>query len=143
MTILENFLTWDALLTFGGCVAGTVFLTEWLKKIFTKVAPQIVSFVIASLILFIGHIATGTFVWAESPLYLINAIAVSLTANGGFDILKDAFSYTKDYPEELVFANMGEDSEETYLNLSRDPKEFKDGETVTFKVRQIKSQHWE
>lgn len=86
---MDSFVTWDSLLTFGGCVAGTILVTEFIKKLFgEKVPAQLVSFLIAAVILFVGHLATGTFVWKESLLYLINAAAVSLSANGGFDAVK-------------------------------------------------------
>jgi hypothetical protein len=92
---MDNFLTWDVLLTFGGCVAGTALLTEFLKKQFEKINPQLVSFVVAAVLLIVGHIATGTFVWSEAPLYLINAVAVSLSANGGFDAVKKVVGKTE------------------------------------------------
>lgn len=92
---MDNFLTWDVLLTFGGCVAGTALLTEFLKKQLPKINPQIVSFVLAAMLLIVGHIATGTFAWAELPLYLINAVAVSLSSNGGFDAAKELFGKTE------------------------------------------------
>lgn len=135
MSILDNFLTWDVLLTYGGCIAGTVLLTEWLKKMFSKIPAQLVSFVIAALILFIGHWATGTFVWAEAPLYLVNAIAVSLAANGGFDMLKNTFLHGGT-PDELVI-DPDEKNGGVYLNLSKDPEDFKDGEEVVFTVKKV------
>ena len=86
---MDSFVTWESLLTFGGCVAGTILVTEFIKKLFgEKVPAQLVSFLIAAVILFVGHLATGTFVWREALLYLINAAAVSLSANGGFDAVK-------------------------------------------------------
>lgn len=139
MNTMENFLSWDILLTFSGCVAGTVFLTEWLKKIFVKLPAQLVSFIIAGLILVVGHIATGTFVWAEVPLYLMNAVAVSLSANGGFDLLKKAFGKTEPMAEELYLSKTGNENE-TYLALSREPDQYKDGELVTFRVKKIDSE---
>lgn len=135
MNTMENFLSWDVLLTFTGCVAGTVLLTEWLKKIFKDIPTQIVSFVISLLILVIGKLATGTFTWAELPLNIINAVAVSLSANGGFDAIERVFVGKEQPTEELV---INDDNEtETYLNLSKDPSEFKDGEAVTFKVKKV------
>ena len=136
MDIMENFLSWEVLLTYSGCVAGTILVTEWLKKVFTKVPTQVVSFVIAVIILVIGHIATGTFEWAECFLYVINAIAVSLAANGGFDALNRAFGKKDAATEELVIDTTDTENG-TYLNLSRDPTEFTDGEVITFKVKRI------
>ena len=86
---MDSFVTWESLLSYGGCVAGTILVTEFIKKLFgEKVPAQLVSFLIAAVILFVGHLATGTFVWKEALLYLINAAAVSLSANGGFDAVK-------------------------------------------------------
>lgn len=132
---MDNFLNWDVLLTYSGCIAGTVLLTEWLKKMFSKIPAQLVSFVIAAIILFVGHWATGTFVWAEAPLYLVNAIAVSLAANGGFDILKNTFGGTKTLDEMVV--DLDEKNGGVYLNLSKDPEDFKDGEEVVFTVKKV------
>ena len=139
MSILDNFLTWDVLLTYSGCIAGTVLLTEWLKKVFSKIPAQVVSFFIAAVILFVGHWATGTFAWAEAPLYLVNAVAVSLASNGGFDILKKAFAKPAEYVgEELVIDSKDpENGEGTYLNLSKDLKDYTDGEVVSFKIRKV------
>ena len=136
---MENFLNWDILLTFSGCVAGTVLLTEWLKKLFEKLPAQLVSFVIATIILVVGHAAMGTFAWAEVPLYLVNAVAVSLSANGGFDILKKAFGKETLVTEELYLSKTGNENE-TYLGLSREPDKYKDGELITFRVKKIDSE---
>ena len=84
MELMENFLTWDILLSYSGCVAATILVTEWLKRVFAKVPTQIVSFIVSLLILIVGHLALGTFAWADSFLYLINAIGVALASNGGF-----------------------------------------------------------
>ena len=92
---MDSFVTWESLLTFGGCVAGTILVTEFIKKLFgEKVPAQLVSFLIAAVILFVGHLATGTFVWKEALLYLINAAAVSLSATVPYfvSIGKSAFT---------------------------------------------------
>ena len=93
---MDNFLSWDMLLTFSGCVAGTVLLTEFIKMLWKGVFPQLCSFVVAALILVVGHLATSSFAWPEAPLYLVNAVAVSLSANGGFDAVKKAFGGKND-----------------------------------------------
>ena len=134
---MENFLNWDVLLTFGGCVAGTVLLTEWLKKVFSKIPAQVVSFAIAFAILFIGRLATDTFAWSEIPLNLINAAAVSLSSNGSFDILQKAFGKKEDYDEMVIDPDDPEATTGVYLNIVKDPKEFKDGEIVSFKVKKL------
>lgn len=100
---MDSFVTWESLLTFGGCVAGTILVTEFIKKLFgEKVPAQLVSFLIAGVILFVGHLATGTFIWKEALLYLINAAAVSLSANGGFDAIKKALSGDDYEPPDAI-----------------------------------------
>ena len=100
---MDSFVTWESLLTFGGCVAGTILVTEFVKKLFGERVPaQLVSFLIAGVILFVGHLATGTFVWKEALLYLINAAAVSLSANGGFDAIKTAFGGDVKEPPDKI-----------------------------------------
>lgn len=86
---MNEFMAWETLLTFAGCVAGTALVTEWLKRII-KIEPQIISAVVALLILVIGHIATRTFAVGDILLYIVNAIAASLASNGGFDAVKTA-----------------------------------------------------
>lgn len=99
---MDSFVTWESLLSYGGCVAGTILVTEFIKKLFgEKVPAQLVSFLIAAVILFVGHLATGTFVWKEALLYLINAAAVSLSANGGFDAIKNALGGDAEQPPNI------------------------------------------
>ena len=128
---MENFLTWDVLLTYGGCVAGTIIFTEFLKLLFPKILAQVASFVIAICIFVFGHMAMSDFAAKEIPLYVINAAAVSLAANGGFDILKKAFGKKGAEPvNDLVV-----DGDEVYAKLEKAPTEYTDGQIVTFKVQ--------
>jgi hypothetical protein len=132
---MENFLTWDVLLTFGGCVAGTVLLTEWLKRIFKNVPTQIVSFVIALAILIVGHIATGTFAWAELPLSLINAVAVAFTANGGYDAIERIFGGAHEAGTDGDILVNDDEAGNVFIYTNREPKEFEEGQQVIFTVK--------
>ena len=135
MTSMSNFLTWDVLLTFSGCIAVTVILTEWLKKLLPKLPSQLASFVISFVILVIGHLATGTFAWGELPLNLINAVAVSLSANGGFDILQKAFGKkTVEGNNGMLVVDETGDAPLIYLQPENDPKTYTDGQKLVFKV---------
>lgn len=96
---MNDFMTWATLLTYGGCVAATILVTEWLKHVVPKVDAQIISAVVALLILVIGHVATGTFAVKDILLYVVNAIAASLASNGGFDAVKSIIQQNK--PPEL------------------------------------------
>ena len=135
---MEHFLTWDILLTYAGCVAGTVILTEFVKKLFPQVIAQLISFVIAIAILIFGHLAMKDFTYGEIPLYLINAVAVSLAANGGFDILKNAFGKTVVVDNELIVGEADENGNaEVYLSVNEDPDMYRNGDILTFKVHKV------
>lgn len=96
---MNEFMSWTTLLTYGGCVAATILVTEWLKHVMQKIDAQIISAVVALLILVIGHVATGTFAVRDILLYVVNAIAASLASNGGFDAVKSIIQQNK--PPEL------------------------------------------
>ena len=84
---MNEFLTWDYLLTFGGCVAGTAIVTQFLKKAewAQKIGAQIVSYVIALIILVVAQLATGTITWQLVALDIFNAAVVSFASNGVYD----------------------------------------------------------
>jgi hypothetical protein len=99
MNAMTEFFTWEYLATFAGCVVATGLLTEFLKKIFYALPAQGISYVISLVILVVAQLATGDLTsWSVVALDLINAVVVSLTANGGYDALdslfgkKDAYS---------------------------------------------------
>lgn len=84
---MNEFLTWDYLLTFGGCVAGTAIVTQFLKKApwTQKIGAQLVSYVIALVILVVAQFATGTMNWQLAALDIFNAAVVSFASNGVYD----------------------------------------------------------
>ena len=138
---MNEFMTWEMLLTYGGCVAATVLVTEWLKKLMPKIAAQLISFAVALLILVVGHLATSTFVVGDILLYLVNAIAVSLASNGGFDALKGVFG-KKEEPEkienQMVLDPEEEEGFNAYFTFGKNPDEYKEGEVIKFVVTRKK-----
>ena len=64
---MNDFMSWEILLTYGGCVMATILLTEWLKHVVTKVDAQIISAAIALVILVIGALVTSL----STPLPLV------------------------------------------------------------------------
>jgi hypothetical protein len=83
---MDAFFTWDYLLSYAGCVLVTGLLTQGLKALFKKVPPQIISYVIALAILLVGQAVTGKLDgWGVVALDVLNAAAISLTSNGGYD----------------------------------------------------------
>ena len=132
---MDNFMTWETLLTYGGCLAGTVLVTEFVKKIWKNAPAQLVSFVISLAILTVGKLATNAFTVNELPLHIINAVAVSLASNGGFDFVKKLFGGDQSNGELIVDMSSEEEGEGVYLTAFQDPKEFNDGDRVYFTVK--------
>ena len=87
---MDTFFTWEYLLTFAGCVLATGLVTQGIKTALPKVHAQLISYVIALAIMIVGQIATGEMTgWELIALDLINAMVVSLSANGGYDAIKN------------------------------------------------------
>lgn len=99
---MDNFFTWDYLLTFAGCVVATGLLTEFTKPIFKKVSTQLVSYVFALVIMTVAQLATKQLTsWDAVALNLVNAVVVALSANGGYDALNKIFGKKMDYETEF------------------------------------------
>lgn len=138
MTI-DNFFTWELLATFAGCVAATGVVTELLKRFIKKIDPQIISFVIALVILVVGQLVAKTFSWNDILLDAINAVVVSFAANGGFDVLKRLFG--KKEETEPLAGTIIMDKEEpgnSYISFNNDPNGLKDGEELRLAVKTVK-----
>ena len=85
---MNTFFTWEYLLSFAGCVLATGLLTQGIKQVLPKVPAQIVSYVIALAIMIVGQVATGAMTgWELVALDVINAMVISLSANGGDDAI--------------------------------------------------------
>lgn len=81
---MENLTTWDVLLTFDGLVATTYLVTEFIKEIpLIRLLPtRYLSYLIALTFLFAVNIVMGLYEQTNILLYLVNAITISLSANG-------------------------------------------------------------
>ena len=86
---MDSFFDWGMLGTFAGAAAATGIVTQAVKGIFQKIPTQLVSYVIAVLVLGLATAATGgSSDWTGWALVPLNAVVVSLASNGGFDIIK-------------------------------------------------------
>ena len=86
---MDSFFDWTMLGSFAGAAAATGIVTQAVKGIFQKIPTQIVSYVIAVVILGLATAATGAVSdWTGWALVPLNAVVVSLASNGGFDIIK-------------------------------------------------------
>lgn len=136
---MNNFLTWELLGTFAGCLTVTGALTEWLKKLFPKVHPQVWSYGIALCIILAVRGLRGQFQWSGILLDILNAALVSIAANGGFDAIKNLAgggnSSNSDGGSLVVDKEDGMGT--AYIDFAKDPATFKDGEKVTFTIKNL------
>lgn len=130
---MDNFFTWEMLATFAGCMAGTIILTEFIKKIWKNAPAQIISFGFALIILVVGQLVTKTFDWNDLVLDVVNAAAVSLSANGGFDAIKGLFGKKASDVGTLIL-----DGTASYISFDDAPDSLEDGEVVKMTVQKVK-----
>lgn len=90
-----QFFDWATTGTFVGCVGITIMLTAFVKKFIKtnsdgtyKFPIEVVSFIIAVVLMIGASIWFGTFSWSSVILAIINGVLVSLSANGGYDNTK-------------------------------------------------------
>ena len=84
---MNEFFTWEFLGTFAGATLATAILTQFFKGVFDRLPTQILSYILALVVMFCATAATLGFasdwtVWAMIPL---NAVLVSLASNGAYD----------------------------------------------------------
>ena len=84
---MNDFFTWEILMSYSGCMLGTTLLTQFVKNFgFLKnIENQIISFIIALIIMIVGALATGTFTVNAIGLDIVNAVVISLASNGLYD----------------------------------------------------------
>lgn len=86
---MDRFITWNELATFAGATALTSLLTQFLKDLFRRLPTQWLSYFIALTVLAAATAATqGLFLWADWAIIPVNAVIVSLSANGAFSAVK-------------------------------------------------------
>ena len=82
-------ITWGILGTYAGAVSITAIITQFLKKLpgVKKLDTQLLSYIVALVILEASTIFSSGFHWEVAALCLVNAIVVALASNGTYDIL--------------------------------------------------------
>jgi uncharacterized membrane protein len=83
---MNEFFSWSLLATFAGASIATAVITQLLKTPLAKIPTQIVSYVIALVVLLLATAATGAAEdWTGWAIVPLNAILVSLASNGTYD----------------------------------------------------------
>lgn len=85
---MNDFLTWETLATFAGASAATGLITQALKNTFAKLPTQWLSYIIAVVILIGATAASWGAGWETWALIPINAVIVSMSANGAYTAAK-------------------------------------------------------
>ena len=83
----EPFFTWVTLATYAGALAATIAITQMLKGVgfIAKVPTRLFSWFIALVILLAANYFTNTLTAETASMCILNAVVVSLAANGGYD----------------------------------------------------------
>lgn len=93
-----TFFDWTYLGTFAGCLAAVMLITQLIKDVpgINKIPTQYVSWALAFVILIGAQAVAGALDIQSAALTLMNAGAVSLAANGGYEALNRITSGKQD-----------------------------------------------
>ncbi len=94
---MEEFVTWEFLATFAGAGFATALITQALKKWISKLPTQLLSYIVAVVILLLANFFTIGLTASSAILLLINALGVSLASNGGYQAVAKIADTHKKY----------------------------------------------
>lgn len=85
----NEFFTWTVLLTYAGATLATSLITQLIKGLgfIDKIPTRITSYAIALVVLVAATFFTGGLTLETGALCVINAVVVSLAANGAYDAI--------------------------------------------------------
>lgn len=81
---MENFMTWDTLLTYTTFVSTIFMVVEFTKELplIRKIPTKYWSFFISLILLIIVNLVMNTFKLEDIVLYALSSMAISLGSNG-------------------------------------------------------------
>lgn len=84
---MNDFFTWTTLLTYAGATLATSLDTQLLKGIsfIDRIPTRIFSYAVALILLIAATAFTDALTVQAAALCMVNAVVVSLAANGAFD----------------------------------------------------------
>lgn len=84
-----EFFTWETLATLAGASLLTGLITQLLKEVgfIQKIPTQIFSWLVAVVVLIAATAFMGNLTLDTGLLCVVNAVVVSLSANGGYELI--------------------------------------------------------
>lgn len=81
---MENFMTWETLLTYTNFVSTIFMVVEFTKELplIKKIQTRYWSFLVSLALLTIVNIVMKDFKWEDIVLYVLSSMAISLGSNG-------------------------------------------------------------
>jgi len=83
---MNDFFTWEMLVTLAGCSVATGLLTQFLKGTI-KIPTQWLSYIIAVVLLFAATLFTGGLTLSTGGVIPLNAVIVALSSNGAYSAI--------------------------------------------------------
>ena len=95
---MNDFFTWGLLSSYSGAILAVTLVTQFVKGVgfIDRIPTRFVSWVIAVIVLILAQLFTAQLTVSTGILTLLNAVVVSLAANGTYD----AINYRKDILKE-------------------------------------------
>ena len=88
---MNEFFTWSLLSSYSGAILAVTIITQFIKGIglIDKIPTRFVSWIVAVIVLILAQAFTAQLTVSSAVLTLLNAVVVSLAANGTFDLIAD------------------------------------------------------
>ena len=89
---MNDFFTWSLLGSYSGAILAVTLITQFVKGIgfIDKIPTRFVSWIVAVVVLILAQAFTEQLTVSSGVLTLLNAVVVSLAANGTYDAIADA-----------------------------------------------------
>lgn len=84
---MQEFFTWQMLGTYAGAVLATTLITQLFKGVgfIDRIPTRLFSYAVALIALLAAAFFGNALTLADGALCLLNAVIVSLAANGGYE----------------------------------------------------------
>lgn len=88
---MQEFFTWEMLATYTGAILAVSLITQFIKGIgfIDRIPTRITAYVVALVVMLAALFFAGEVTPANVGLTIINAVIVSLAANGTHDALSE------------------------------------------------------